>query len=295
MIEIYGTDQSTGEIRTHFVDFSNDLPAGVTVSSGTAALISYPSGGTATLSTGVIASNVVPVTVTSPTTAGQYIIDVTATLSDAEKSVVRLIVQVYWTAARGTMAGIIAQLRSLTDAGANDYTIAGARHWTDIQMQDVLDTHRTDIDCYQLLQNPRYESGTLVYKEFRSSFNWLEGGTALYVQDGTHTNVSSASYTADALRGVVTFTTDTKGSTYYLYGVTYDIYGAAADVWRRKASHVAEKFDFSTDNHSVSRSQMVNNCLKMAGFYAQRAGGMGASLMYERGDTSGRGANYDRD
>jgi hypothetical protein len=56
-----------------------------------------------------------------------------------------------------------------------------------------------------------------------------------------------------------------------LTGSSYDLQSAAADVWRRKASHVAPtSFDFSTDNHSVSRSQVYQHCLEMAEFYEDR-------------------------
>jgi hypothetical protein len=53
-----------------------------------------------------------------------------------------------------------------------------------------------------------------------------------------------------------------------LTGRSYDIYAAAADIWRRKAAHYASSsFDFSTDNHSIKRSQVYKHCLEMAEHY----------------------------
>jgi hypothetical protein len=197
--------------------------------------------------------------------------------------------------ARTGMTDIITQLRSLTEAGTAEYSLGTLTYWSDDHLEDVLDTHRLDIDDYMLLQNPRYESGTLVYKEYRSIFEWIESGTVTYLQGGSHTAVSTADYSVDYQRGVVTFTANQSGSTYYLYGRTYDLYGAAADIWRRKASHVAQAIDFSTDNHSVKRSHLAKTYLEMAGYYASRSGfGMTGSLLYERGDTTGSW-NYDRD
>jgi hypothetical protein len=58
--------------------------------------------------------------------------------------------------------------------------------------------------------------------------------------------------------------------------------GAAGDVWTQKAGHYAEAYDFSTDNHSLHRSQMVKQCLDMAKYYYQGAAVQSVSM--ERAD-----------
>jgi hypothetical protein len=53
---------------------------------------------------------------------------------------------------------------------------------------------------------------------------------------------------------------------------TYDLNQAAADIWQEKAATVADKYDFSADGGSYSRSQMVAQYNQMAAsFRARRA------------------------
>ena len=51
---------------------------------------------------------------------------------------------------------------------------------------------------------------------------------------------------------------------------TYDINAAAADIWEEKSAGYSVKFDFSEDGQSFSRSQMFEQCMKMARFYRSR-------------------------
>ena len=124
-IDLTATQQATTEIRTHFVDFSKDLPSGITVSSCVAGSVAYPATGTAALAVGAISANVVPLTVTNPAPAGEYIVSLTATLSDAETIVAYLHIPVVWQTVRAGMADMIAQLRGMTDAGYDDFKVAG--------------------------------------------------------------------------------------------------------------------------------------------------------------------------
>ena len=81
--------QSLSEIRIWDIDFSDDLKTGVTVSSATAIHLP-PRGSAATPTVGVIASNVVPVTLGPLSVIGVHHLEVVATLSDSEKSIVRI-------------------------------------------------------------------------------------------------------------------------------------------------------------------------------------------------------------
>jgi len=82
-------------------------------------------------------------------------------------------------------------------------------------------------------------------------------------------------YTMDYARGVATFATDQNGKAFYWSGFAYDLDAAAADIWRMKAAHATELVDFSTDGHSVKRSQQAQQYLTMAGYYQQRSASEG--------------------
>lgn len=175
--------------------------------------------------------------------------------------------------ARTGLTNIITELRGLTEAGTADYTIAGSSYWSDDHLQDVLDVYRRDVIFEQLQMYPtQITGGSISYQDYRSSYGYYEattGGTAVfYVQDATGETVGTSNYTPDYRRGQLQFGSNQAGSVYYVTGRSYDIKAAAADIWRRKAAHYAPtSFDFSTDNHSVSRSQIYSHCLEMANYF----------------------------
>lgn len=90
-----GKGQSRSEIRVWDFDFTNDLKEGVTVVSATATH-TPPSGTAATPTVGAILDNVVPVSLDVGTSAplGVHYLDCLATLSDGEKSALRLAIKV---------------------------------------------------------------------------------------------------------------------------------------------------------------------------------------------------------
>jgi hypothetical protein len=131
--------------------------------------------------------------------------------------------------------------------------------------------------------------GSLSYQDYRSSFGYLEattGGTAiLYLQDSTGATIGTANYTPDYRRGQFQFSANQAGSVYYLTGRSYDLNAAAADVWRRKAAHVAPtSFDFSTDNHSINRSQVYKHSLEMADYFEGKSSNSVTSVQSFRSD-----------
>jgi len=93
-IDLTGTQQATTETRIHYVDFTNDLPSGVTVSNVTAGTGTFPSGATAGLAAGTINAGTGYVQIANPSTAGLFDIRGTATLSDGETIVFMLHVPV---------------------------------------------------------------------------------------------------------------------------------------------------------------------------------------------------------
>jgi hypothetical protein len=270
-IDLTATPQATTEIRTHYVDFTNDLPAGVTVSSAVAGTVTFPTSGTAGLSVGAIASNIVPVTITNPSPAGDFTISLTATLSDAEKIVAYIHIPVIWKATRAGMDYLIAELRAMTDTGYDDYRVAGVPYWSDKHLQDKLDNYRVDFieeDLYAVQQN---RNGTTYYQDYRSEYGNLEGvasGTAIFKLDNAEgTNIPGTMWTGDYMRGVISFTNDTLGSTMILTGRSYDLNAAAADVWRYKAANVAKMYTFSAGGQAFQRKEMLANCVYMAQYY----------------------------
>ena len=277
--------QSTTEVRTHYIDFTADLPTGVTVSSGTATH-TPPTGGTATSPTvgAVMTGDILPVTVGPLGSTGRHVVTVTATLSDAQKTVVNLVIPVVWDTARAGLVDLLTELRSLGNVGSNDFQVDGFPQFTDGRLQTILDLYRRD--HYRETMEPieSYSDGTVQYLDYYTGVGYLEkttGGTSIfYVEHAAGTAVGTANYTVDYARGKVTFGSDTGGSTLYWYGRSYDLNRAAAEVWRRKASYYGGQFDFSTDNHSVKRSGTYKQCLQMADYYEARAGAANVVTIY---------------
>lgn len=188
--------------------------------------------------------------------------------------------------ARTTLAPLLSTLRGYTDAGTADYSQTGgtAVFWDDDQLQAVLDRHRMDVRRIEL--SPHYTvgaGGTAIYQDYYSGYENFEattGGTAIFVvEDGTGADAGTALWSADYARGVVTFAANTLGTAYYLTGRSYDLYGAAADVWRTKAGQAAAIYDISTDNHSLSRSQIMEHAMEMCQYYTGLAGPQVTTLL----------------
>jgi hypothetical protein len=172
------------------------------------------------------------------------------------------------------MSALIEELRGMTEAGTSEYTVGTTLYWSDNAMQDVLDNHRQDLR-FQSMQTIPFQGagGTLTYLEYTSPFGALEqttGGTSIfYVQDSTGATLGTALWSMDYRRGVLTFVNNTLGTAIYFTGRTYDLNAAAAEIWQKKAAHYAPStFDFSTDNHSIKRSQVYDHAIAQAKFFA---------------------------
>lgn len=194
--------------------------------------------------------------------------------------------------ARTGLANLITELRGLTEAGTADYTVTSSTYWSDDHLQNVLDLHRTDL-IYQPLQiYPTVTTaGSSLYQDYRAPVGMLEettGGTAVfYIQDSSGETIGSANYVPDYRRGQIQFNASQGGTIYYLTARSYDLNAAAAEVWRKKAAHVAPtSFDFSTDNHSISRSQVYLHCLEMADFFEGKSNNSVTSVPMWRSDVN---------
>jgi len=172
-------------------------------------------------------------------------------------------------AARTGMTNLIQRVRDLTSAGSADYVAGATTYWTDDQIQAALDRNRAEVTDEVLSTVPTVNSGgTVEYLIYESQWRDLEnttGGTVIhYLRDGTGARVGTALYTADYERGRYSFASSTGGSTLMLTARAYDLYGAAADIWRQKAAHVADRFDFSADGASFKASQLIAQYTDMA-------------------------------
>lgn len=177
--------------------------------------------------------------------------------------------------ARSGMSNLITRLRMLANAGTADYTTAGQTFWSDDQLEDVLDTNRVDFTRELLNMTQDYSGGSVIYKRYSCRFANLEEGTdAFEVQNAAGSAIGTALYTPDYLRGVITFASDTGGSSYYLNGRSYNLNRSAAQVWRMKASYHMSAYDVSTDNHSLKRSQLYEHCVSMAESFDAQAGAL---------------------
>lgn len=180
--------------------------------------------------------------------------------------------------ARTGMTALIEELRGLVEAGTADYTVGTTAYWSDNALQDILDSNRIDLIHTYLTPNPVVGvGGTSIYYDYLAPCGFWEatsGGTTIfYLQNGGGTQVGTALWSADYRRGIITFAADTAGSTMYLTGRSYDLNAAASDIWRKKAAHYAPtSFNFSTDNHSISREQVYTHCQEMAAFFSSISG-----------------------
>jgi hypothetical protein len=179
--------------------------------------------------------------------------------------------------ARTGMANLILRLRGMTNAGTADYTVNSVNYWTDDHLQDRLDMFRLDLNRVPLTAETEYSGGTAQYFDYYAPTGDFEEYTAddstiFQVEDGDGDAQGTSLWTADYLRGVVRFAADQGGTAYYLRARSYNLNRAAAAVWRMKAAHYAERFDVSTDNHRLSRSQLIKQCLDMAALYDNQSG-----------------------
>lgn len=164
-------------------------------------------------------------------------------------------------ASRNGMANLITRWRRMVNDGDTST-------WDDDAAEDFLDQHRIDFYQEDLEVKVVEVSGTARYFDYISKWNNLEeanSGTAAWrVYDSTGTEVGTANYTADYIRGKIRFNTDQGGTAYLLDGRSYDLHGAAADAWREIAGSVASYYSFGADGARYSRSHWFDHCMKMA-------------------------------
>jgi len=176
-------------------------------------------------------------------------------------------------AIRTGMQTLVDTVRGYASAGISEWSIVGdagtISYWSDVEIQRVLDRHKTEYIHADLDIVESYTGGAIVYKQYRTNVLNIESGTDVFKVEDTAGTVSG--YTADYARGIITFSDDQAGKSLWWSGYAYDINASAADIWRMKAAHAAELVDWSTDGHSIKHSQTAEACLKMANFYQNRS------------------------
>lgn len=280
-------NQSTLEAYTYTVDFTNDLPTAGTVTAGTA--VHTPPSGAASAITTSVTSPYVYVSVPAQTVTGIHWVDVLATINNdiTNTASVRIPIQIVYPSpvARTGMADLITELREMTDSGVNDYTIAGVPYWTDAQLQNALDNHRTDVKWLEMTAQEEADLSYYDYSIGYGNFEQTTGGTAIFIVQDLNGATVTASYAVDYRRGVVTFASDTDGASYYVTGRSYDLNAAAAEVWRKKQSHYHTAVNFSTDNHRIDRNQLYEHAKEMVQYFELQSTGAISSMAFFRGDT----------
>lgn len=196
--------------------------------------------------------------------------------------------------ARTGLVDIRNDLRGMTEAGTADWTAGTIVYFSDEMLDVILDRHSDEFVYTGMeAEEPRRVSdGTWrwsVYEiEDTANIETSTGGTAVfYVQDNLGGTLAASAYTMDYRNGLMTLVTPlTQALPYFATGYSYDLNAAAAEIWRTKANHAANSFDFSTDNHTVNRSQVYKQYMAMADYYSSlSAESSGGSEQMEREDT----------
>ena len=181
-------------------------------------------------------------------------------------------------AARTGMTTLITHLRSLTNAGTADVTLAGRTYFSDDHLQTALDATQTYWQRVPLISRPEHIDGDTVHHEYHiPDFipRWFEENATASgwaVRDSTGAEVDSADYTVNYQAGRITFTADTEGAFYLLYCRTYNPHRAASRVWAQKAAFASANVDWQIDNHEVHDAGYFEHCQQMAALHATLAG-----------------------
>jgi len=180
-------------------------------------------------------------------------------------------------AARAGMTTLIQKVRSYTNAGTADYTLAGTAYWSDDQLEDTLDSHRrkvlkVSLDPEQNFVNSDYQTTIYHLPEWANNLEQFASDSEFRLYDSTGTNIGTADYSVNYEARAITFTTDQDSAVRYADFHIYDVFRAASEVWKQKAAHVAANVNWQSDNHRIDAAQEYEHCLKMATQYAGMAG-----------------------
>jgi hypothetical protein len=186
-------------------------------------------------------------------------------------------------AVRDGMVENVDELRRLTSAGTAEYTAGTVVYWTDEQLQDVLDNYRNTWKQFQLQGIQQDSGGTAIYLEYplssllgpRFERDATNSGWVLQDVAGSAVPANTINYNAR----MITFDEDTGNETFYLDCRTYDINRAAAEVWETKATQVASRADWRSDNHQVWAAKLYDHYMQQADHFRGRGFGGNVAKM----------------
>ena len=159
---------------------------------------------------------------------------------------------------RTTMANVISRLRRMVGDPAGT-----TQTWSDQELQDMLDEHRTDGRYVELepLETIAAGGASTYLTYICTDVPWEEGAT---LTDGSYNALTPA--TAEPLFGRWTFAAHQEAPV-LVTGAVFEMNGAAADVLEAWAARLAREFDFSADGASFSRGQQMAALKTLASSY----------------------------
>lgn len=165
-------------------------------------------------------------------------------------------------AARTGVQYLVNEVRRLTGAGTNEFTVGTVTYFSDDEIERLLDRRRARLARHEV--SFEYElstdnTGSAVYKNARIGYPWLEdvstGSVDFIVTNGKGSVFSTADYTLSPEDGFLTFSTDQNGSARYVTGWVHNPHQAAMDVLVSWKAQLSMDVDWETDNMKVKRSQ----------------------------------------
>lgn len=167
------------------------------------------------------------------------------------------------------MAVLITRVRLMV----GDPLIAGTpvtSTFTDDQIQDALDHHRTDVIQDSLIPRATITAAGAQWLDYQARFGFWEDDVVLV--DAAWSAVTPT--TSDEMTGHWTFTT-TKLPPLYITGRAYDVYGAAVEILEAWAGIVrsgeGEIVSFAEDGQSFTRAPRSAGLSSLAEEYRRKA------------------------
>lgn len=178
-------------------------------------------------------------------------------------------------AARAGMTSLITDLRGMAAVGTADFTAGTSTWFSDDQLEDILDRHAIHYTRQRLEALPENIGGTTVYYRYALPTPNLEGtasGTAVFrLENSAGSAFAYDAFSIDHNLQMITMDDNQAGSALYLTARGYGLNAAAAEIWSRKAAYYADRYDVQTDNHRLTRSQLIANAFAMKKHYAAAA------------------------
>jgi len=182
--------------------------------------------------------------------------------------------------ARAGIAYIITEVRRLSGAGTVAFTVDDVSFFSDDHIERILDSRRARLARHQILFEPELSEGggTIIYKNARVGYGWLEdetaGGTVndFKMTDSWGAAIATTEYMFSSEDGFITFSSDQNGSARYITGWVHNPYKAAYDVLLAWTMQLARQVDWKTDNMAVKRSQKVKELREQMKWLKELAG-----------------------